>query len=55
MKTGSDGGAENAKRPEYDFSRRKRDVAAQRCAQGANLVVISPDLLRRASRRRGGR
>ena len=55
MKTRSDGGAENAKRPERDFSRRKRDVTTQRRGQGANLAVISPGLPRPVSRRRGGR
>ena len=32
-------------RPEYDFSRGKRGVTAQRYAQGANVVVISPEVL----------
>ena len=56
MKTRSDGGAadENTKRPKYDFSQRKRGVTTQRYAQGANLVVISPDVPQRVFRRRGG-
>ena len=32
-------------RPEYGSSQRKRGVTAQRYAQGANLAVISPDIL----------
>lgn len=32
-------------RPEYDFSRVVRGVTASRYAQGANVVVIDPDLL----------
>ena len=32
-------------RPEYDFSHGKRGVTARRCAQGANVVVISPEVL----------
>ena len=36
---------EDTMRPEYDFSRGQRGVTARRYAQGANLVVISPDVL----------
>ena len=32
-------------RPEYDFSRAVRGVTATRYAQGANVVVIDPDIL----------
>lgn len=32
-------------RPEYDFSKGVRGVTAARYAEGANLVVIDPDLL----------
>ena len=32
-------------RPEYDFSRAVRGVTAERYAQGANVVVIDPDIL----------
>ena len=32
-------------RPEYDFSGAVRGVTARRYAQGANVVVVSPDLL----------
>ena len=32
-------------RPEYDFSHGNRGITARRYAQGANVVVISPDLL----------
>jgi hypothetical protein len=32
-------------RPEYDFSRAVRGVTAARYAQGANVVVIDPDIL----------
>jgi hypothetical protein len=31
-------------RPEYDFSNAKRGVTATRYAEGANVVVIDPDL-----------
>ena len=36
---------EDTMRPEYDFSQGQRGVTARRYAQGANLVVISPDVL----------
>ena len=47
MKTRGDDMAadEDTMRPEYDFSRGKRGVTARRYAQGANVVVISPDVL----------
>ena len=47
MKTRGDGMAadEDAMRPEYDFSSGKRGVTARRYAQGANVVVISPEVL----------
>ena len=32
-------------RPEYDFSRAVRGATAARYAQGANVVVIDPDVL----------
>ena len=32
-------------RPEYDFSGAVRGITARRYAQGANVVVIEPDLL----------
>ena len=32
-------------RPEYDFSRAVRGVTVARYAQGANVVVIDPDVL----------
>lgn len=32
-------------RPEYDFSGAVRGVTARRYAEGANVVVIAPDLL----------
>ena len=32
-------------RPEYDFSGAVRGVTAARYAQGANVVVIDPDIL----------
>ena len=36
---------EDTMRPEYDFSGGVRGVTAQRYAQGANVVVISPEVL----------
>ena len=47
MKTRSEGMAEDedTMRPEYDFSQGIRGVTAQRYAQGANVVVISPEVL----------
>lgn len=32
-------------RPEYDFSGAVRGITARRYAQGANVVVVAPDLL----------
>ena len=32
-------------RPEYDFSRAARGVTAARYAQGANIVLIDPEVL----------
>ena len=32
-------------RPEYDFSGAVRGATAHRCAEGANVVVVAPDLL----------
>lgn len=32
-------------RPEYDFSGAVRGITARRYAQGANVVVIAPDVL----------
>ena len=47
MRTRSDGMAEDGDtmRPEYDFSQGTRGVTAQRYARGANVVVISPEVL----------
>ena len=47
MKTRGDRMAadEDTMRPEYDFSRGKRGVTARRYAQGAKVIVISPDFL----------
>ena len=47
MKTRGDGRApdEDTMRPEYDFSHGNRGVTARRYAHGANVVVISPDVL----------
>lgn len=47
MKTRNDSmaGDEDSMRPEYDFSQGTRGVTAQRYARGANLVVISPEVL----------
>ena len=36
---------EDTMRPEYDFSQGLRGVTAQRYAQGANVVVVSSDVL----------
>ena len=36
---------EDTMRPEYDFSQGRRGVTAQRYAQGANVVVITPEVL----------
>jgi hypothetical protein len=38
-------GDRDTMRPEYDFSRAVRGVTAARYAQGANVVVIDPDIL----------
>ena len=32
-------------RPEHDFSEAKRGVTARRYAEGANVVVVSPEVL----------
>jgi hypothetical protein len=32
-------------RPEYDFSRARRGVTAKRYVQGANVILLDPDLL----------
>ena len=32
-------------RPEYDFSEANRGVTARRYAEGANVVVVSPEVL----------
>ena len=46
MKKRVEGAAtEDTMRPEYDFSQGVRGVTAQRYAQGANVVIISPDVL----------
>ena len=36
---------EDTMRPEYDFSQGRRGTTAQRYAHGANVVVISPEVL----------
>ena len=36
---------EDTMRPEYDFSMAKRGVTARRYAEGANVVVVSPEVL----------
>ena len=38
-------GDRDTMRPEYDFSGAVRGVTARRYAQGANVVVVAPDLL----------
>ncbi len=38
-------------RPEYDFSGAVRGVTAARYAQGANIVVVDPELARRTTPR----
>ena len=38
-------GDRDTMRPEYDFSRAVRGVTTARYAQGANVVVIDPDIL----------
>lgn len=38
-------GDRDTMRPEYDFSQAVRGVTAARYAQGANVVVIDPDIL----------
>ena len=47
METGGEGVVEDedTMRLEYDFSQGMRRITAQRYAQGANLVVISPEVL----------
>ena len=47
MRTRSDDMAEDGDtmRPEYDLSQGTRGVTAQRYARGANVVVISPEVL----------
>lgn len=35
----------DALRPEYDFSAAARGATARRYAEGANVVVVAPDLL----------
>ena len=44
MKKISDKSAEPEMRPEYDFSRGIRGKYARRYAQGANLVLLAPDV-----------
>lgn len=38
-------GDRDTMRPEYDFSRAVRGTTVARYAQGANVVVIDPDIL----------
>ena len=37
---------EDTMRPEYDFSKAVRGVTAARYAQGTNVVVLEPDVVR---------
>jgi Trm5-related predicted tRNA methylase len=37
---------EDTMRPEYDFSKAVRGVTAKRYAQGTNVVVLDPDVVR---------
>ena len=37
---------EDAMRPEYDFSKGVRGKHAGKCAEGANVVVLEPDVAR---------
>lgn len=43
--TGNDEADSNTMRPEYDFSGGVRGATAARFREGANLVVINPDVL----------
>ena len=36
---------EDTMRPEYNFSEAKRGVTARRYAEGANVAVVSPEVL----------
>ena len=36
---------EDTMRPEYDFSKAKRGMTTRRYAEGANVVVVSPEVL----------
>ena len=36
---------EDTMRPEHDFSEAKRGVTARRYAEGANVVLVSPEVL----------
>ena len=44
-RTNSASDDEDTMRPEYDFSGGQRGVTARRYEEGANVVVISPDVL----------
>ena len=44
MKKATNKAAESAMRDEYDFSRGARGRYAKRYAQGANVVVLEPDV-----------
>jgi len=46
MKKTPDKSAEQEMRAEYDFSRGVRGKYARRYAQGANLVLLAPDVAR---------
>ncbi len=37
---------EDAMRPEYDFSKATRGATAERYAQGTNVVLLDPDVVR---------
>jgi hypothetical protein len=37
---------EDTMRPEYDFSKAERGTTAARYAQGSNVVVLDPDVVR---------
>lgn len=41
----SPSGERDTMRPEYDFSDAVRGATARRYAEGANVVVVAPDLL----------
>jgi hypothetical protein len=44
MKKNSKSGSSDEMRPEYDFSRGVRGKYAQRFREGANVIVLDPDV-----------